>query len=190
MVAMVICRGREHLLALDGMDPETIYAPFDIKQWEFVFHMTQQMQCVLMGFSGQLSIHLPAHKLLQSLHSHYLLPVSKLSLTLLVGALSVFTDRSGRTGHAVMVWRGTAGTWDSDVHVTTGSLQIVELTAVVHVFERWSEPTNIVTDSVYDADILMRLEHSYLKEMTNAQLFVLLLHLKGFLDHCSESYFI
>mgnify|MGYP001854636956 CR=1 FL=1 len=89
-----------------------------------------------------------------------------------------------------MVWRGTAGTWDSDVHVTTGSLQIVELTAVVHVFERWSEPTNIVTDSVYDADILMRLEHSYLKEMTNAQLFVLLLHLKGFLDHCSESYFI
>ena len=85
-----------------------------------------------------------------------------------------------------MVWRGTAGTWDSDVHVTTGSPQIVELTAVGHVFERWSEPTNIVTD----ADILMRLEHSYLKEMTNAQLFVLLLHLKGFLDHCSESYFI
>ena len=32
MVAMVICRGREHLLASDSTDPETIYVPFDLKQ--------------------------------------------------------------------------------------------------------------------------------------------------------------
>lgn len=69
MVAMVICRGRERLLALDGMDPETIYVPFDLNQWDFVFRMSPQMHCGLVGFSGQLSIHLPAHNLLQSLHS-------------------------------------------------------------------------------------------------------------------------
>lgn len=40
MVAMVICRGREHLLSLDGTDPETVYAPFDFQQWEFVFCMS------------------------------------------------------------------------------------------------------------------------------------------------------
>lgn len=118
------------------------------------------------------------------------MPVSKLSLTPLVSALTVFTDGSGRTGCTVIIWRGNAGTWDSDVHVTTGSPQIVELTAVVHVFERWSEPLNIVTDSVYVPGIVMQLEHSYLKETTNTQLFVFLLCLKWFLDHRLESYFI
>lgn len=126
MVAIVICRGREHLLALDGTDPETIYVPFDLKQWDFVFRMSQQLQCALVGFSGQISIHLPAHKLLQSLLTVYLLPVSKLSLTPLVGALSVFADGSCRTGHAVIVRKDTARTWESDVHVTTGSPQVVE----------------------------------------------------------------
>jgi len=66
---MVICRGKERLLALDGTDPETTYVPFDLKQWDFVFHMSLQLQCALVGFSGQISIYLPAQKLLQSLHS-------------------------------------------------------------------------------------------------------------------------
>lgn len=119
-----------------------------------------------------------------------MLPVSKLSLTPLVSALTVFTDGSSRTGCTVIVWRGTAGIWNSDVHVTTCSPQIVELAAVISVFKQWSEPTNIVTASACIAGIMMRLEPSYLKETTNRQLFLLLLLLKWFLDHHSESYFI
>lgn len=68
--------------------------------------------------------------------------------------------------------------------------QIVELSVVVCVFERWSEPINIVTDSASVASIVMQLKHSYLKETTNAQLFALFLHMKWFLDRYLESYFI
>lgn len=98
----------------------------------FVFRMSQQLQRALVGFSGQISIHSASA---QALHYLYLLPVSKLSLTPPVGTLTVVTDGSGRTGRAVIVWRGTARTWESDIHVTAGSPQIVELTTVVHVFE-------------------------------------------------------
>lgn len=65
------------------------------------------------------------------------------------------------------------------------------------MFEQWSEPlyssgdrTTIVADSAYVAGIVMWLKHSYPKETTNVQLFALLLLLKRFLDHRSESFFI
>lgn len=49
----------------------------------------------------------------------------------------------------------SAGTWDSDVHITTGSPRVIELTAVVCVFKQWAEPINIITDSAYVAGIVM-----------------------------------
>lgn len=58
------------------------------------------------------------------------------------------------------------------------------------MFERWSEPINIITDSAYVAGTVMRPAHPYLKETTNVQLFALLLHLKWLLDNRLESYFI
>lgn len=66
---------------------------------------------------------------------------------------------------------------------------------MVHVFEQWFEKIidnidNIITDSAYVIGIVMQLEHSYLEETTNAQLFVLLWSLKWFLDHHLECYFI
>lgn len=51
-----------------------------------------------------------------------------------LNTLTVFTNSSGKTGHAVIVWQDTSGHWHSDVSVVKESPQIVELTTVVKIF--------------------------------------------------------
>lgn len=56
-----------------------------------------------------------------------------------------------------------------------GSPQLVELKAVVMVFEKWpGEPLNIISDSQYVCNIVQRLERSVLKTINNNNLFCLL----------------
>lgn len=147
MIAMVIQKGSDRLLALEGTEPDVIYLPLDMKQIEFLFHHSVAFQCAFMDFPGQISVHFPTHKLLQSVGSLYLLPVSQFALTQIMNALTVSRDGSGQTGHVVIVWRDHNSVWNSNIHTTTSSPQIVELSAVVCAFQRRSEPLRIVTDS-------------------------------------------
>lgn len=47
----------------------------------------------------------------------------------------------------------------------------MELAAVVHAFQKWPIPFNLITDSAYVADILERAEAAVLREVSNAHLF-------------------
>ncbi|KGL78839.1 hypothetical protein N309_09732, partial [Tinamus guttatus] len=71
-----------------------------------------------------------------------------------------------------------------------GSPQIVELSAVVRVFTRWPSAVNIITDSAYVAGLVSRLEHSFLKEVSNETLFALLWKLRWLLNRRIYPYFI
>ncbi|NXA60610.1 POK10 protein, partial [Mohoua ochrocephala] len=67
----------------------------------------------------------------------------------------------------------------------------VELAAVVEVFRLFSqEPISIVCDSLYVTGIVKRIEHSFIKEVSNKDLFVLLTTLCNFLLHRSHKYYI
>ncbi|NXD74569.1 POK11 protein, partial [Eolophus roseicapillus] len=190
MVAMVIHKGRERLLSLDGVEPNIIYPPLDTKQLTFLTHQSFVFQCALVDFTGQISIHFPGHKIIQSLHSLPLLPTSQLAITPIAEALTVFTDGSGKTGRAVIVWRDSERNWKSDIDIVTGSPQVVELSAVVRVFKLWTTPINIITDFAYVAGLVSRLEHASLKEVSNGTLFTLLWELKWLLDRRAHPYFI
>lgn len=64
-----------------------------------------------------------------------------------------------------------------------GSPQIAESAAVVRAFERFEGPINVVTDSAYVAGIIVREEHTWLKEVSNPKLYKLLLKLVFLLSH-------
>lgn len=125
MIAMVIQKGRERLLILDGVEPNIIYLPLDTKQLTFFTHQSFVFQCALADFTEQVSIHFPGHKIIRSLHSVPLLPTAQLAITPIAEALTVFTDGSGKTGRTVIVWRDSEENWKSDIHIVTGSPQIV-----------------------------------------------------------------
>ncbi|KFO77685.1 hypothetical protein N303_04815, partial [Cuculus canorus] len=71
-----------------------------------------------------------------------------------------------------------------------GSPQIVELTAVVRVFRKWTTPFNLVTDSAYVAGIVERAEASLLCDFSHPNLFALLQELIFPLDSCPHPYFV
>ncbi|NXT86149.1 POK19 protein, partial [Zapornia atra] len=91
-------------------------------------------------------------------------------------AVTVFTD-AGRKS------RCTAATWQEGkewrhkiLQAEEGdSLQMLELAAVVWTFLNWLKaPLNVVTDSLYVARLIERIEDARIKEIQNQQLFELL----------------
>ncbi|KFO97197.1 hypothetical protein N300_04201, partial [Calypte anna] len=71
------------------------------------------------------------------------------------------------------------------------SLQTLELTAVIWVFEKWNNvAVNIVSDSLYVVGIVLRMYHAVLKEISNKHLYFLLQKLLRLLAEREHPYFI
>ncbi|NXT32885.1 POK7 protein, partial [Pelecanoides urinatrix] len=66
----------------------------------------------------------------------------------------------------------------------------VELYAVICAFQLFPDALNIVSDSAYVTGLVTRLEHSYLKHVSNPTLFAYCLQLQSLLNHRSNFYYI
>ncbi|TRZ07397.1 hypothetical protein HGM15179_019704 [Zosterops borbonicus] len=122
---------------------------------------------ILDSYPGQISIHVPKHRLFNRYCAFNLMPKLIQSRTPLK-ALMVFTDGSGASHKSVMTWMDhKTQKWESDVQILEGSPQIAELAAVVRAFEKFKDkPFNPVIDTAYIAGIAMRAEHALLKEVS------------------------
>ncbi|NWH67961.1 PO113 protein, partial [Geococcyx californianus] len=85
---------------------------------------------------------------------------------------TVYTDAGKRLRRAACVWQ-ERGQWCQ--HIIEGqprdSLQTLELTAVVWALNNWlNTPLNVVTDSLYVAGVVPRLEDALLRETANPKL--------------------
>lgn len=188
MFASLIIRARQRLLTLAGTDFALICMSVTTVYLQWLQQQSDALGIALTGYAGQLTSHPPSHKLL-SIDFH-LLPVPKRSDQPLQ-ALTVFTDGSGKSHKSVILWWDEhRERWSSDVETVQGSPQIVELSAVVRVFRKWSAPLNIITDSAYVAGIVSRAEASVLRDISHAALFNLLQELIFLLDSRLHPYFI
>lgn len=156
-----------------GADPAKIVLPVQREDFDWSFANSVSLQSALENFSGQITYHLPSHKLLHVANCTRISLRPKNSREPVHGP-TVFTDGSGRTGKAIVTWKD-GSEWQVLEGHEDGSAQLVELRAAVMAFEKFSqEPFNLVTDSAYVADIAQRLGHSVLKEVSNPALFHLL----------------
>ncbi|NXG47935.1 POK11 protein, partial [Psilopogon haemacephalus] len=184
MFAHLIMKARERALTLTGSQITTIYAPLTDAYFVWLMQISLPFQVAIQGYSGQLSNHPPPHKLFHL--SFSLAERPKRSLQPL-DAVTFFTDGSGWTQKSVIVWKQ----WNSDVTLCSGSPQLVELAAVVRVFQNYTEtPFNLVTDSAYVARRVTRTEATALKEVSKVQLFDLLQALVGLLNSRQSVFFV
>ncbi|NXJ58745.1 PO113 protein, partial [Spizaetus tyrannus] len=94
----------------------------------------------------------------------------------LAEAVTVFTDAGKKSKSAAVVWNRD-GQWQQHIlkGEPTDSLQTLELLAVVWAAFRWlTMPLNIVTDSLYVAGIVRRIETAFIRDIKNLRLFELL----------------
>ncbi|KAK4811180.1 hypothetical protein QYF61_019811 [Mycteria americana] len=171
MFAMLIRKGRKRAVQLRGEEVHTIYIPLTKEHLDWSLANSIPLQTALLDYVGTLSIHMPAHKLFMAFKDIEIVARPRCS-PVPVSGITVFTDGSGKTVRAVIVWKEEEH-WKEEVHVVQGTPQIVELVAVIKAFQKWSEPLNIVTDSQYVCGVVQRLEKAWLKHVNNEQLFSL-----------------
>ncbi|NXQ92686.1 PO113 protein, partial [Nyctibius grandis] len=91
-------------------------------------------------------------------------------------AVTVFTDAGKKSRRAAATWLDN-GVWRHHLLPAApgDSLQTLELAAVVWAILQWhDQKINIVTDSLYVAGILQRIEDARLKDIKNPRLHELL----------------
>ncbi|NWS47428.1 POK6 protein, partial [Probosciger aterrimus] len=71
-----------------------------------------------------------------------------------------------------------------------GSPQVVKLHATVHVFEKWDEPLNIITDSQYVEGVVQHLEGAWLKSTDHEDLYLLFRRLQHLISNRKLPYYI
>lgn len=181
LVAKLIKRARKRLCTLAGCDFTCIHVPWKMEDFEDLFQISETLQLALENYSGQISGHKLKHHLFsESFHLAPKFPQSRTPLD----ALTIFTDDLGSSRKSVMTWKDPqTQRWETEVNVVEGSPQIAELAAVIRVFERFSEPLNLITDSAYVAGIVARAEHALLKEVSNKKLYGMLARLVHLLSH-------
>ncbi|RMC20646.1 hypothetical protein DUI87_01498 [Hirundo rustica rustica] len=173
LIAHLIIKCQQCCLQLMGADPSKIILPVQREEFDLSCANNVLLQSALEGFSGQITYHLPSHKLLQVAKNTQFSLWPKSSQEPVQGP-TVFTDGSGKTGKAIVTWQD-GSEWQVLESHEDGSAQLVELKAAVMAFETFSqEPFNLITDSAYVADIAQRLSCSVLKEVSNPALFHLL----------------
>ncbi|NWR03519.1 POK19 protein, partial [Paradoxornis webbianus] len=188
---------RLRIRELAGCDFECIHLPIRLNSGQITNAMLEDLlqenealQFALENYSGQISIHQPAHKIFYS-GLQFQLTLTSVQSKEPLDALTVFTHASGRSHKSVMTWRNPhTQQWDSDVVEVEGSPQVAELAAVVRALERFSEPFNLVTDSAYVAGVVSRAENAILQEVSNIALFELLSKLVKLISHRKQPFYV
>ena len=146
MTAQIIIKARTRLLTMAGKDFSVIYVPLKKQYFDWANQKSQDLAIALLDYTGICTIHYPSHRMLKAKVSFREKP--KISEEPLEG-ITVFTDGSGKTHKSVITWQNSAtGEWESNVKIVQRSPQIVELAAVVRVFELFQQPLNLITFSI------------------------------------------
>ncbi|RMB95946.1 hypothetical protein DUI87_27586 [Hirundo rustica rustica] len=196
LVAELIRKARSRIRDLAGCDFQCIHIPIGLKSGQItkamLEHLLQEneaLQFALDSFTGQISIHRPAHKIFNQ-DVQFVLSVKSVQSRKPLEALTVFTDASGRSHKSVMTWKDPqTQQWEADIAEVEGSPQVAEL-AAVRAFEKFPEPFNLVTDSAYVAGVVSRAEQAILQEVSNIALFELLSKLIKLVSHREHSFYV
>ncbi|RMC18063.1 hypothetical protein DUI87_04942 [Hirundo rustica rustica] len=197
LVAELIQKARFRIRELAGCDFECIHIPIGLRSGQIskamLEHLLQEneaLQFALDSFTGQISIHWPAHKIFNS-ETKFILSLKEVRSRRPLKALTVFTDASGRSHKSVLTWKDPqTQQWEADIAEVEGSPQVAELAAVVRAFERFPEPFNLVTDSAYVAGVVSRADQAILQEVSNIALYDLLSKLVRLVSHREQPYFV
>uniref|UniRef100_A0A8C3DZ53 Uncharacterized protein n=1 Tax=Corvus moneduloides TaxID=1196302 RepID=A0A8C3DZ53_CORMO len=197
LMAELIQKARVRIRELSGRDFDCIHVPIRMQMGQITKAMLESLlqdcealQFALEGYTGQISLHRPAHKIFNS-EIQFELSTKSVRSKEPLKALTVFTDASGASQKSVMTWKNPqTQRWEVDIKEVEGSPQVAELDAVVRAFERFPKPLNLVTDSAYVAGVVSRAEYAILQEVSNAALYELLSKLVNLVSHREQPYYV
>lgn len=188
-IGNVIIKGRARIVEISGQEPGTILIPLQMDYLNWAIQNSLTIQLALQGFPGDIKVHYPPHKLFTFLYEWGLEEKPKCSEKPVLGCM-VFTDGGGRSGKGAVVWKEN-GTWKRIMIKKEGSVQKIELQAVVEAFKRWAtKPLNVVSDSLYVVGVVRHMERATLRHVNQEDLYQQFKTLWHLLEQCTEPYYI
>ncbi|KAF1506975.1 Endogenous retrovirus group K member 11 Pol protein, partial [Eudyptula minor] len=180
-VSELIRKGRSRILELTGQEPADISIPVSAVDLEWWMRNSLPIQEALLGFEGVVHSQQPQGKLWQIIRRNQWLEKPKVVDRPIPGGITVYTDAGKRSKQAVCVWP-EAGQWHKQLlpGQEGDTLQTLELTAVIWALEHWLNlPLNVVTDSLYVAGLVPRIQDALIKEASNPLLGRLFVRLRS-----------
>ncbi|KAF1550455.1 hypothetical protein FQV19_0014762, partial [Eudyptula minor] len=180
-VGELIRKGRSRILELTGQEPADISIPVSAVDLEWWMRNSLAIQEALLGFEGVVHSQQPQGKLWQIIRRNRWLEKPEVVDRPIPEGTTVYTDAGKRSKQAVCVWP-EAGQWHKQLlpGQEGDTLQTLELTAVIWALEHWLNlPLNVVTDSLYVAGLVPRIQDALIKEASNPLLGRLFVRLRS-----------
>ncbi|KAF1474615.1 Endogenous retrovirus group K member 11 Pol protein, partial [Megadyptes antipodes antipodes] len=180
-VAELIRKGRSRILELTGQEPADISIPVSAVDLEWWMRNSSAIQEALLGFEGVVHSQQPQGKLWQIIRRNRWLEKPKVVGRPIPEGTTGYTDAGKLSKQAVCVWP-EAGQWHKQLlpGQEGDTLQTLELTAVIWALEHWLNlPLNVVTDSLYVAGLVPRIQDALIKEASNPLLGRLFVRLRS-----------
>lgn len=164
LTAGLLRLGREAALRLFGREPDHIVCPYTASQIQWLLQNDDDWAVNCISYMGAIDNHYPSDKLIQFFQKTPVVFPRITKAEPIESAHLAFTDGSA-TGKAAFSVDGQVTSFDTPFT----SAQLVELAAVIKVFESVSGPLNVYTDSSYIAQSVPLLETvPYIRPSTNA----------------------
>ena len=189
-LAEIIKKGRSRILQIIGAEPHTIYLPVKREDLEWWLRNSPALQSSLLTEAVEIKLESIKAPVLKWISNNSWMERPKRKAVPIIEAVTVYTDAGKRSRRAAATWHED-GQWKYQlIHAEPcDSLQTLELAAVVWTFSRWMmKALNVVTDSLYVAGIVNRIEDAHIKEVQNLQLFELLRQLQSAIKQRTLSY--
>lgn len=183
-IGELIRKGRTRILELTGQEPADIGIPVNAIDLEWWIRNVMAIQEASLGFNGKVHSQQPQGKLWQILKHNQWLEKPKVTKNPIKEGLTVYTDAGKHSRQATCVWQ-EKNQWCKKIlqGQPEDTLQTLELMAVVWALENWHDhPLNVVTDSLYVAGVVPRIQDALVRETNNPQLGKLFIRLKSTLS--------
>lgn len=189
-LAELIMKGRTRILQITGSEPGIIRIPIKRENLEWCLRQSEDLQMSLLSTANDITIDSIKAPVLQWVSQNTWIMPSKRSERPLSDAVTVFTDAGKRSRTAAITWLQDNQWYHHILAAVPGdSLQTLELAAVVWAALQWHDTElNFVTDSLYVAGVLERIEDARIKDIKNSRLFELFRQLQSALRQRQKSY--
>uniref|UniRef100_A0A452GV37 Uncharacterized protein n=1 Tax=Gopherus agassizii TaxID=38772 RepID=A0A452GV37_9SAUR len=188
MIAQLITKGRHRCRALFALDPVEIVLPLPLRGTKSALAFSDALQLALAGFVGSLSYHTNKDPRLHAIRHIPTVFRNLCQHTPIADALTVFTD--GCPTRGVVSWRSDAQ-WHSKFTTPQTSPQRAELAALCLAFSHFPAiPLNVITDSLYVANVGTAIAGSYVTPLMERSLLALFLTLQQLLRARTHPFFI
>ncbi|RLV62922.1 hypothetical protein DV515_00018807 [Chloebia gouldiae] len=179
VLCALIKKGRKRTLQVTGEEPSVIYLPIQTDSLQWYLSQSEELQEALLGATSTIVTTNKTTAPLQWMGTQNWMVKPKREKGPIPNATTVYTDAGKKSQTAAVTWQ-EKDVWNYKIlqAASSDTLQTLELLAMVWAMLNFKGPLNVVTDSLYVAGVVERIEDAAIRQVQNQRLFELFIQLK------------